>query len=92
MFSVDDITFWGVNIPKELENVMNKANKEIIESFEDEEQYKAYLLGVNNTIFVLKQLLNQGLNKDSITFYYPECNTEEEMSFDEVADWAHKLD
>lgn len=85
------ITFWGINIPKSLENVMENANAMLSESFEDDILYKAYLLGVNNTISVLKQMLDSGLNKDSIAFYYPNADVEEEMTLDEVVKWVSGL-
>lgn len=88
----NNITFWGINFPEELENIMKNANATISESFEEDTLYKAYLLGVNNTIAVLKQLLDSELNKDSIVFYYPNADVEEEMTLDEIVEWASQLE
>ena len=87
----DDITFWGMNIPNEVKKVINSANKSIDASFESEDQKRAYHLGVENTISVLKQLLDEGVSRDNITFYYPNTNTTEEMSVDEINKWLSEL-
>ena len=86
------ITFWGINIPKSLKNVMENANNTLSESFDNDELFKAYLLGVNNTISVLKQMLDSGVSKDSIAFYYPNADVEEEMTLDEVIEWVSGLE
>ena len=60
-------------------------------SFENDDQRKAYHLGVENTLSVLKQLLDQGVRRDNITFYYPKAETSEEMTKDEIAEWLETL-
>lgn len=87
----DDVTFWGMNIPNEVEKVIKSVNKSIDDSFESEDQKKAYHLGVENTISVLKQLLNECVSRDNITFYYPNTDTTEEMSLDEISKWLSEL-
>lgn len=79
-----DITFWATNIPKEVEHYINQVNDEVDRSFDSEEQRKAYHLGVDNTLLLLKQLLDEGISKNSITFYCPGVDITEEMTSDEV--------
>ena len=81
----DDITFWVSNIPKEVEHCINQVNEEVDKSFNTEEQRKAYHLGVDNTLSLLKQLLDEGTSKNSITFYCPSVDITEKMTTDEVA-------
>lgn len=76
----DDIQFWGCNIPNEVKMVIDSANESVDKSFDNEDQKQAYHLGVENTLSVLKQLLDEGLSRDSITFYYPNATTTEEMN------------
>lgn len=87
----DGVTFWGMNIPNEVEKVINTASESIDESFENEDQKRAYHLVVENTISVLKQLLDEGVSRDNITFYYPHAETTEEMSVDEINKWLSEL-
>ena len=87
----NDVTFWGMNIPNEVEKVINSANESVDASFENEDQKRAYHLGVENTISVLKQLLDEGVSRDNITFYYPNTDTTEEMSVDEINEWLSEL-
>lgn len=88
----DDVMFWGSNIPKEVEYVMSSVNKNIDASFENDEQREAYHLGVQNTLAALKHLLDDGVRSDSITFYYPDTYTSEEMSAEEVIEWLESLE
>ena len=87
----DDVTFWGMNIPNEVEKVINSANESVDASIENEDQKRAYHLGVENTISVLKQLLDEGVSRDNITFYYPNTDTTQEMSVDEINEWLSEL-
>ena len=87
----DNITFWGSNIPNEVKQVIESANGSVDVSFENDDQRKAYHLGVENTLSVLKQLLDQGVRRDNITFYYPKAETSEEMTTDEIAEWLETL-
>ena len=87
----EDITFWGSNIPKEVEQIINSANESMDKSFDNDEQRQAYHLGVQNTLSVLKQLLDEGVRRDSITFYYPKAETTEEMSVEEINKWLETL-
>lgn len=86
-----DITFWGSNIPSEVKRVINSANESVNKSFDNDEQRKAYSLGVQNTLSVLKQLLDESVRRDNITFYYPKAETTEEMSVDEIMGWLETL-
>lgn len=88
----EDITFWGSNIPNELDFIMKTMNEKILESFPSDELKKAYLLGVNNTIDILEQHLRSSITNDSITFYYPEATTTEEMSEEEICNWLETIE
>lgn len=87
----DDITFWASNIPKEVEHCINQVNEEVDRSFDTEDQRKAYHLGVDNTLSLLKQLLDEGTSKNSITFYCPSIDITEEMTADEVVELVSKF-
>lgn len=87
----DGVTFWGSNILNEVKNVIESANDSVDASFESDDQRKAYHLGVENTLSVLKQLLDEGVRRDSITFYYPKAETSEEMTMEEVKEWLETL-
>ena len=87
----DDIQFWGCNIPNEVKMVIDSANESVDKSFDNEDQKQAYHLGVENTLSVLKQLLDEGLSRDSITFYYPNAATTEEMDIEDINQWLETL-
>ena len=87
----DDVQFWGCNIPNGVKAVIDSANESIDKSFNNEDQKRAYHLGVENTLSVLKQLLDEGLRRDSITFYYPNATTTEEMDIESINQWLETL-
>lgn len=87
----DDIQFWRCNIPNEVKMVIDSANESVDKSFDNEDQKQAYHLGVENTLSVLKQLLDEGLSRDSITFYYPNAATTEEMDIEDISQWLETL-
>lgn len=87
----DDIQFWGCNILNEVKMVIDSANESVDKSFDNEDQKQAYHLGVENTLSVLKQLLDEGLSRDSITFYYPNATTAEEMDIEDINKWLKTL-
>ena len=82
-----DITFWGTNIPKNVENMMKAAPI----SFDSSEQEAAYNLGVQNTLSALKSFLDECVDNESITFYCPDVDIDEEMSLDDVAAWLETI-
>ena len=87
----DDIQFWGCNIQNEVKMVIDSANESVDKSFDNEDQKQAYHLGVENTLSVLKQLLDEGLSRNSITFYYPNATTTEEMDIEDINQWLETL-
>lgn len=87
----DDVQFWGCNIPNEVKDVMDTVNESVDKTFDNEYQKRAYHLGVENTLSVLKQLLDEVLSRDSITFYYPNATTTEEMDIDDINKWLKTL-
>lgn len=88
----EDVTFWGSNIPNEVEYMINSVNESVDASFDNDEQREAYHLGVQNTLSALKHLLDEGVRGDSITFYYPKAETSEEMLPEEIIEWLNSLD
>ena len=87
----DDVIFFGSNIPNEVKQIINSANESVDASFDNEDQKKAYHLGVTNTLSILKQLLDESIRRDCIVFYCPEVETSEEMTPDEVIEWLETL-
>lgn len=87
----DDVQFWGSNIPNEVKQIIESSNESVCNSFDNDTQRQAYLLGVENTLSVLKQILDEGVRRDSITFYYPKAETTEEMSVEEINEWLNTL-
>lgn len=79
---IEDITFWGMNIPKEVEEFTNKTKDGNRENMTDSE-FKAYCLGIENTISIMKQLLDLG-QEDEITFYYPKTEVTQEFRYDDI--------
>ena len=75
----------------QMKMVIYSANESVDKSFDNEEQKRAYHLGVENTLSVLKQLLDEGLSRDSITFYYPNATTTEEMDIEDINKWLKTL-
>lgn len=71
--------------------VIDSANESVDKSFDNEDQKQAYHLGVENTLSVLKQLLDEGLSRNSITFYYPNATTTEEMDIEDINQWLETL-
>lgn len=88
----EDVTFWGSNIPNEVEYMISSVNESVDASFDNDEQREAYHLGVKNTLSALKHLLDEGVRSDSITFYYPNAETSEEMLPEEIIEWLNSLD
>ena len=83
--------FIGSNIPNELERAMNSANMKIDASFDNDDQRKAYYLGVQNTVSILRQMLDYDMEDNCVVFYHPSMYTSKEMSVEEVAEWINSL-
>ncbi len=87
----DNVSFVGYNIPNELEQVMSSANMKIDASFDNDDQRKAYYLGVQNTVSILRQMLDCDLEANCIVFYYPSADTGKQMSAKELAEYINNL-
>ena len=85
--NLEDVTFLGMNIPKEVENIIKKISKDLNIP---EEHRTAYDLGVQNTISILKQMLDYDVDSESIVFYNPNVDTTEEMSVEDVVEWLEE--
>lgn len=88
MRMVEELTLWAVNT-KEKENLM-KENEKTMTSGMSKSEKKAYLLGVQNTFSIITQLLQQGMNNESIQFYNPDVERTEEFSKEELIEWLSK--
>lgn len=91
MYDFDDIQIWGSNIPNEVKLVLDSVDKKVKESFENEQQRQAYQIGVDNTLSLLKQLLDNGVRKNNITIYYPDTETTTELTVEDMVKWAENL-
>lgn len=89
---IEDINFFGSNIPKEVECIINQVNISVDMSFDNDEQRKAYHFGIKNTLSVLQSLLDDSLRDNCLIFYYPKTQTCEEMSIEEIVEWLKTLE
>lgn len=88
---IDDIIFWGMNIPKEVSNLAEKTKDSNKPNMTDNE-FKAYCLGIENTISIMKQLLDASEHRDSITFYNPNVETTAEFTADELVNLKYEAE
>jgi len=91
MNDIYDVTFWGMNIPKVIKRfaeMTKEENKKVM----SESEFRAYELGIENTITIMKQVLDDGLNNDLlITFYNPDVNDTVEFIEDELVSKKIKM-
>lgn len=88
---INDITFWGMNIPKEIKTIMNQVTEEEVKKMPPD-ILEGYKLGVENTISIMQQILNQGVDSESITFYRNDTDITTEMTVEEVLAWLEKVE
>lgn len=88
---INDVTFWGMNIPKEIKTIMNQVTKE-----EDKKMppdvLEGYKLGIENTLSIMAQILDQSVDSESITFYRNDTDITTEMTVEEVLNWLEKVE
>lgn len=90
--NINDVTFWGVNIPNEVERIAKKLEKDCTNGMTSTE-LKAYRLGVDNTISFTQQLLNDlranaNIGENAIVFYNPTIDGIEEFLAEELLSLA----
>lgn len=88
---INDITFWGMNIPKEIKVIMDKITEEEIKKMPPD-VLEGYKLGVENTLSIMEQILDQGVDSESIAFYRNDVDTTTEMTVEEVLNWLEKAE
>lgn len=82
MIHLDNISFWGINIPKYLKETSYKVDKQ---SNLTKQEQEIYDLARDNAISLLEQLLDMGNDGKSLVFYNPSSDHEEEFGIDEIA-------
>ena len=86
--NINDVTFWGANIPNEVERIAKKLEKDCTNGMTNTE-LKAYRLGVDNAISFTQQLLNDlradaNVGENAIVFYNPTVDGIEEFLAEEL--------
>lgn len=90
--NINDVTFWGVNIPNEVEKIAKKLEKDCTNGMTSTE-LKAYRLGVDNAISFTQQLLNDlrasaNIGENAIVFYNPTIDGIKEFLAEELLSLA----
>lgn len=90
MTDLKEISFWGMNIPKVLEKKSNEIDKQ---PHMNEKELEIYNLARENTISLLRQLLDMGNNGRSLVFYNPNLSGdyEEEYSVTDLPKIVSKI-
>lgn len=88
---INDITFWGINIPKEIKMIMDKIPEEEIKKMPPD-VLEGYKLGIENTLSIMEQILDQGVDSESITFYRNDTDITTEMTVEEVLNWLERVE
>jgi len=89
-YKIDDIsevTFWGVNIPKFVNKVMEQFEEESIKNMTEVEK-KIYKLGVENALSIIDQLLEDG-SDGGIAFYNPDVEEIGEFTTEDIIRWLN---
>lgn len=91
----NNITFWAMNIPKELEYITEQFREETYKHI-PEEAREGYELGVKNTISLLKQILDGAIEdvsdsetEKAVVYYDPDVEIGTEMDIKDVACWVY---
>lgn len=78
---MNELYFLVMNIPDETKDIVYNLSNNICKEMSELEQ-QAYYLGIENTISVLKNILEQ--DKNSIVINNSDIETSEEMDIDEL--------
>jgi hypothetical protein len=80
---MDELYFTGMDIVTELEDTMEKllSQTEITDDLDSTLRFEAYRYGVNATLNVLKQMLE---NEERLVVHVPGLEVPEEFDFDDV--------
>lgn len=80
---MDELYFTGMDIVTELDDTMEKllSQTEIMDDLDSTLRFEAYRYGVNATLNVLKQMLE---NEERLVVHVPGLEVPEEFDFDDV--------
>lgn len=80
---MDELYFTGIDIAAELEDTMEQllSQQAITDDLESTMRIESYKLGVNATISVLRQMLE---NEEHLVVNVPDLEVPEEFDFDDV--------
>ena len=88
MVNLENISFWGMNIPKSLEKMSNEVDTQ---PNMNENELEIYNLARENTISLLRQLLDVGNDGESLVFYNPNADYEEEFDIRDIPKVVSKI-
>ena len=77
-----------MNIPKSLEKMSNEIDTQPNMT---EDELKIYNLARENTISLLRQLLDMGNNGENLVFYNPNVDYEEEFDIRDIPEVVFKI-
>lgn len=85
---MDEIIFCGVDMPAKVEEISTRLANKLVHDMNDNE-FRAYKLGVMNTISVLRGIVDD----DLVMFVHiPDLDYEKEFTFDELEKfWMHNM-
>lgn len=86
---LESVSFWGFNT-EIFKEVLNKEQNKITDNMSDTEK-KSYLLGVENTLSLLKQTFDAGTDDSSLFFYHPDVESVTEFDVYDLQDWMKGL-
>lgn len=88
MFDMDfnDVTFWGMNIPNEIRDIMDRIEEDATVKMSDTEK-QIYKLAVENTLGIMKQILDESIDGESVVFYNPDTEITTELTSDGLLKW-----
>lgn len=79
----NEVLFMAMNIPAEVDKIIRKTFKNATCEGMNGDEYLAYTLGVNNTLNVLRAILN---DDEDVVVHLPNINMPTEMDIDEIAE------
>lgn len=90
MFDLDfnDVTFWGMNIPKEIKDIMDRIEEDATNKMTDTEK-QIYKLAVDNTLGLMKQILDESVDEESVVFYNTDTEITTEFTADGLLKWIN---
>ena len=81
---MDEIMFVGLDIPNEINNILDEVNEKICKNMTPDEK-KAYDFGVDTTLFVLKNILTSNQEDNEVFVHIPGQDIEEEFDYEDLS-------